>query len=400
MIEGFEGTLPSSNICELDGDRLLATIDGLSGRISEDSGRTWGPAFSYTQGGEPMAGSMFSTLVRLENSDLGGMYYRGEPVKNAGYATRTYYYASSADEGKTWSPGARVDIPGGYDAAKGIFSQYTWGNFIQLSTGRLLKAFYWQESGRHVGMPPIGPDPVTGIIQGKLRTRVADGHLYEAAVGGCYTYFSDDLGQTWTRCSGNVMVWPLPGEDNLGGFGATYEPVILELKDGRVVMFMRTNMGRLYQTFSDDGGDYWSQAEPTPLASGDVPCWPGRLRTTGDMMMIWNQSTTKEIVDGYSRGRLSVATSQDEGQSWGNFHTVALSEGMADVDRIDPPSVRHVRSKDDLGVLPDGYARHDYPRLAFANGEALLIYNSTRWANSERVSQVSVTIAPEKTLYS
>ena len=74
------------------------------------------------------------------------------------------------------------------------------------------------------------------------------------------------------------MVWPLPSEDRLGGFAGTYEPVPIELKDGRVLMLMRTKVGRLFRSLSEDGGEHWSAATATQLATGDVPCDVGRNR--------------------------------------------------------------------------------------------------------------------------
>ena len=65
-------------------------------------------------------------------------------------------------------------------------------------------------------------------------------------MSGCFAYFSDDRGSTWQRSKGSIMVWPLPGERSLGGFGGTAEPVVTELKDGSILMLLRTKVGRFF----------------------------------------------------------------------------------------------------------------------------------------------------------
>ena len=79
---------------------------------------------------------------------------------------------------------------------------------------------------------------------------------------------------------------------------------------------------------------------------------------------------------GYSPGRLSTAVSSDQTESWGRFKTVAQCEGLEAAERVAAPPVRHNRANAGLGVLPDGYAYHHYPRLAFVQGKAVLFYHS------------------------
>jgi BNR repeat-like domain len=362
---------------------LLATVDGPAGIISADAARTWSNPFPYMQAGKPLQGIPHSVL-KLQDGRLGMIYARKETVKSGSYVTptRTWMYCYSQDEGKHWSPGVAVDLPARYEDEdtfpgqnKGVFVAYPFGDLIQLGSGRLVLPLYWYMGGRHPDLFGITEGPAHGIIGGKPKHRI-DGHLYEAAMGGCFTYYSDDLGKTWHRSTGSVMVWPLPGENDVGGFGATWEPVLVELDRGRVAMFMRTNVGRIFRSISDDGGDHWLLAKATDLASGDVPCCVRRLKTTGDILMIWNQASADEIRRGYSRGRLSTAVSKDQTESWMHFKTVALSDGLAAVERVAAPPIRHVRANADLGVLPDNYSYHHYPRLQFVQGKAVLFYNS------------------------
>ena len=402
----YRGTFSGNSMTDLDDNRLLAVSEGPSGSISEDAGRTWSSSFRFMQSTpastwdgstRPMnASPMKDAVIKLSNGYLGMVYNRTDPEDPN---IRTWYFASSQDEGKTWGSESQIDIPAKHDMDRGVFDAVVWGNFIQLSSGRLIVAGYWGMSGRNPGLPPFGPDPVKGVIQGKEKTRLADGHTYEAGLGGCFTYYSDDLGRTWSRSVGNVVIWPLDSEDNMGGFASCFEPVLMELKDGRVLMFVRTTRGRMHQSFSEDQGTHWSLAEPTELSSGDVPSWLGRLRTTGDLLAVWNQSSDAEIDVGYSRGRLSSAISRDEGKTWGDFHTVALSGGMADVARVEPTSIKHQRARPDLGVLPDDFSRNYYPKIAFSQGKVIITYGHTIYVDGEPVKDTGMVIVPEGRLY-
>ena len=402
-LTGMESTAPSEALVPLDDQRLLATVkgpqgQGLAGRISEDLGKTWSEPFLYRQQGKPMEGGVYPerAAVRLQSGELGMVYYT--VVKSpAGYSMRQWSYASSSDDGENWSAGSALDLPVAHDPSKGIYSAFLFGTFTQLSSGRLVVPGYWYMGARSPETPPQAPYPAHGFISG---TKVgSDGHLFEGAMGGCYVYFSDDSGQSWTRSTGSIMVWPLPGEDNIGGFGAAWEPSIVELKDGSVLMLMRTNVGRLFQSVSKDGGAHWTLARPTELASGDLKCYLGRLRTTGDLVVVWNQSTTEEVLNGYSRGRLSLAISKDEGKSWENFRTIERSPGMQPIDRVESPPVKHVRPREDLGDFPEGYSRNHYPTLVAMQEKLLIANRFNSWPSGKLQRKLKLRVIPERELY-
>ena len=157
----------------------------------------------------------------------------------------------------------------------------------------------------------------------------------------CYSYvfYSDDEGQTWQKSATSVVVvidyWT-PGFSNT--FAAFEEPTVVELEDGRVLMIGRTRMGRLFQSFSLDGGVNWSIAEPPELASSYAPAEVRRIPATGDLLICWNQVSKQEIIDGLNRHRLSVAISTDEGKTWGNFKNLYSLDDHNYV-RPDPPQI-------------------------------------------------------------
>jgi hypothetical protein len=390
---------------ELDRDRLLATLSpesrywtlgALRGAISTDSGRTWGEPFPYLQRGAPLVGTPFPArpMLRLRSGAL-GLVYSTEEKSPFGYTVRRWLFATSTDEGRNWGNGNAIDAPAIFDQDSGAYLQFPWGDVVQLGSGRLVLPAYWYMGGRHPEHPPVAPYPIVGEVRGQKIS--ADGHLFEGAMGGCYAYVSDDEGRTWRRSTGSNMVWPLPSESGVGGFGATWEPVVIELKGGAVLMLMRTNVGRIYQSTSPDGGDHWSAPRPTELSSGDVPCALGRLPGTGNLVVVWNQTSPDEVRRGFSRGRLSIAVSKDEGKAWGQPRTLALSGGLPDTARIEPGSIRHIRAEPGTAKLPDGYARYHYPSLAFVQRNVVIVHRTSVYTG-ERIAREDLKVVPEDRL--
>ena len=56
-----------------------------------------------------------------------------------------------------------------------------------------------------------------------------------------------------------------------GGWGSMAEPYVAEVRDGRLLMFGRNSLGRVFQSWSDSGGEEWTQPEPTGLAASCSP---------------------------------------------------------------------------------------------------------------------------------
>ena len=161
-------------------------------------------------------------------------------------------------------------------------------------------------------------------------------------------------------------------------------------------MLMRTNVGRLFQSISKDGRAHWTLGRPTDLASVDLKCYLGRMQTTGHLVVAWNQSTTEEILNGYSRGRLSLAISKDEGKSWENFRTLERSPGMQPIDRVEPPPVKHVRPRENLGNFPEGYRRNHYPTLVPRPGKLLIADRLDSWPGGKPQRKIKFRVIPER----
>jgi hypothetical protein len=197
-------------------------------------------------------------------------------------------------------------------------------------------------------------------------------------MGIVIVYYSDDQGQTWTQAEGGLFGWfderGVPNGE--GGILDIYEPTAAETKDGRVLLFARSKVGRLVQSYSLNGGQTWHSILPTELSSSQSPPLLIRIPQTGDLLCVWNQVSAEEIQRGFLRGRLSAALSKDSGMTWQNFKTLELQEGMEDVDRIVPeyPIPRVTRGRPGLGRLPDGFAMFTYPNVDLVGDRVFLRY--------------------------
>ena len=136
--------------------------------------------------------------------------------------------------------------------------------------------------------------------------------------------YSDDGGDSWHRSPSALKVQT----PSIGTYGGV-EPVSLELQDGRVWMLARTQVGRLYESFSEDG-ENWSPLRPTRLLSSDSPVGLVRL-PDGRIVLLWNKCQRFPYAHG-GRHVLHAAVSEDEGKTW-----IGQREVARDPLREEPP---------------------------------------------------------------
>ena len=67
------------------------------------------------------------------------------------------------------------------------------------------------------------------------------------------------------------------------------EPSVVELRDGRLWMLIRTSLDRHYQSFSSDGGETWNPAEPSPFYGTITDPTIGRLQDDR-LLCLWNNT--------------------------------------------------------------------------------------------------------------
>ena len=235
----------------------------ISGVISKDAGKTWGNKYTLVEN-DGGCNVMEVNFIRLKNGRMALFYCQ----KNTESTDCRVIMRTSPDEGKTWSAAKQLSPDAKYTGL-------TNGRCIRLRSGRI---------------------------------------LLEAWEGGdSYCYLSDDDGDTW-RESGRVR--PSGGE--------CWEPACIELKDGRVMMLIRTQLGGQFKSISTDGGETWSAALATPLAGTAAPVSVSRIPTTGDLLAIWNHNPGAK-----DRNPLTSAVSKDEGETWQSLRNVEEGPGDA-----------------------------------------------------------------------
>ena len=131
-----------------------------------------------------------------------------------------------------------------------------------------------------------------------------------------FCYVSDDDGETWRKGDGEL---------DLPKRGAM-EPGIVQLKDGTLSMIIRTQLGAVYRSHSADDGLSWSEPEPMTLQAPEAPATIARIPSTGDLLMVWNNTYAAGTNHSGKRTPLTTAVSRDEGQSWEHIRDIETDE--------------------------------------------------------------------------
>ncbi len=363
----FTDRLPCPNyssICPLKDGRLL-WVSGqcraeprgaMRAMHSEDGGRTWSqPSDLKHENGDPLLGVFNVSLFRMPDGNLGLIQEAVVKAHFYGDADTSICFYVSCDEGQTWSAPVQIH----HDVEKPDMS---YDLVKVLTNGRIVVPVYGV-----IGVKT--PPEAKWGLQRFGENFGSEGY----GLAHSYVYYSDDLGRTWRRSRNSVHVVM---EGGAGGGFSFGEPEVIELKDGRLMMFGRVNLGRIFQSFSDDRGETWGAAEPADLATYAAPIRLRRIPTTGDLVVFWSQLSQWEMMSGLYRHRLSCAISKDEGQTWGHFKNLA---SLDDVTRIEPqpPQVNMVgpiRQPIDRVRYhrAPGPLRCNDPTCTFLNGNAII----------------------------
>jgi sialidase-1 len=272
------------SIVELDDGSLLFAVTEFQdsdsdfakahivGRVSRDGGQTWGAPRELQKNTGGM--NVMSVTLRRIGSGISMFYLQKNDVNDLDMFVRT-----SGDEGKTFGEATLVTADAGY----------------------------------HV----INNDRVTQLASGRLlvpAASTADVKTVNHFVSHCY--ISDDAGKTWRNGKGQVDA-PKRG---------AMEPEVVELNDGRILMIVRTQLGYVGKSYSSDGGDTWSKLESLGVRAPETPSTLRRIPSTGDLVLIFNDTFTPGAGHGGKRTPLTAAISSDEGLTWknvGNFESDA-----------------------------------------------------------------------------
>jgi hypothetical protein len=246
----------------------------IKGRYSSDMGRTWTPSFLIVKNTAQM-NVMSVSLLRLQSGEIAMTYMHKESHEDCAILFRI-----SRDEAKTFGNSVRL-------SAHRSFWVMNNDRLVQLRSGRLLAPCQRLDNW------PMVRHSLTHVL------------------------YSDDNGTTW-HSSEAVDI-----RDN--GDGAD-EPGVIELNDGRILMYFRTALGSIYQCFSSDRGVSWSKPESTKLEAPVSPAIIKRIPSTGDLLLVWNHTLPHGRGGHSDRFPLTAAISRNDGASWENIRDFDTDE--------------------------------------------------------------------------
>ena len=233
-------------------------------KTSADGGRTWSEA-RVLQPNTGKQNVMSPSLLRLQSGRLMFAYL----VKNSSSDLRVEVRLSS-DEGKTWSEPVPANRRDGYHVMNN-------DRLLQLKNGRIIA--------------PISHDT----------DWERNGHFR------IFCLLSDDEGKSW-RESKSILDLPQRG---------AMEPGVCQLANGSLLMVIRNQFGQIYFSRSRDGGDHWSEPEPSSVRAPESPATIQRIPGSKDLLLVWNDNYEPGIGQSGKRTPLTAAISHDGGKTWG-----------------------------------------------------------------------------------
>lgn len=294
----------------------------LAGRYSSDGGKTWTTDDQVIVEREGDMNVMSVTLLRLKNGKIAMFYLKKNSESDCLPLVRI-----SDDEARTWSG----PVPCITDK-KGYFVLNN-NRVIQLKNGRLLMAVALHKT-----------------LDGKWQNKAT-----------LYSYYSDDNGASW-KPGGEVP--------NTTGI-ITQEPGVTELKDGRIMMYIRASGGKQQLSYSSDKGETWSHIEASNISSPLSPATIARIPGSGDLLLVWNNNDGSIPAIKDKRTPLTTAISKDEGKTW-----------------------QHIKN---IETDPDGW--YCYIAIHFYKKDVLLGYCAGSQEKKTHLSVTNLTRINQKWLY-
>ncbi len=209
---------------------------------------------------ENVSNIMSVSLLRMENGDLGLFYMvrdgRPENLSEGSAPMFTdYVMRRSVDDASFPKSTEKL-------CSSPIFKTYNVINndrVLKTSSGRLLVPY-----SRHRG----------SYTSEKMRF---DG------VGHIKVLYSDDDGFTWREAYGEIAC-PFTAH----AWNGFQEPGIIELPNGTLYLYIRTERMCQYEAFSPDGGITWSPAQPSGFTSPVSPMKIAKNPYSGLYYAVWN----------------------------------------------------------------------------------------------------------------
>ena len=272
------------------GDKLMSIS-------SSDMGISWNdPQKEFDLLGEAFVGNQ---VMQDHNGTIHCIYHLYGKGDKGYFGTHLNLIYAYKETGKDWS------------RPKKIFDGYVGSlrGFIQLKNKTLL-------------LPIYEADPLRANIPAQGETDYGMFHVI--------CLYSDDLGKSWKTSENNLKI---PVESTqVTRYGAV-EPNVIELKNGKIWMLIRTNKGYLYESFSDNSGKTWQPPQASSFISSDSPATTVRL-SDGRILMLWSGNQRYDDNRSYANGgreALHAAISKDDGRTWKGFREVLISPPSSDL---------------------------------------------------------------------
>lgn len=200
--------------------------------------------------------------------------YKGELhviyLKQESYDVSDIYIVKSLDEGTTWSEEKKINT-------KKLFHIIMNNSVTVTKSGRI-------------------------IVAAATTANIEKNYNDQAII----CYYSDDNGKTWSSSSRLVSNTPL------------MEPSIAQLNSGKLLMVIRSRLGKLLFSESPDNGATWSKIK---MSNIDAPASQPLLSSIGNQVaLVWNNTPPGKHV--FDRNPLSLSTTED-GITWSSPVTIA-----------------------------------------------------------------------------
>ena len=192
--------------------------------------------------------------------------------------------------GNTWNSPVKMPAHHKYEVGKNHIG-------LTLSDGTLLMPYSWDVLLEEA--TPVAGEGSMKLKSGALR--------------------SQDGGKTWTP--GGDMFVEVPQKLSARATGGVCEPAMVLLANDEIFALLRTSDSHHYQSRSHDGGQTWETPTPSPLAGHNSPSALWRLRDSGDVLVVWDNSPLH-------RWPLAVALSKDGCKTWSKPRTLVNTPGF------------------------------------------------------------------------
>ena len=267
---------------------------------STDGGKTWSAPKTVFFDEKR---SLFQvSLVRLANGELGMTH---TSLANGRDAFKVF--RRSTDEGNSWSEPIKIS------SNLHPYTTGPWDKLYVLASGRVIALLHCN----------LKPD---AIKQG--------GPL------GSYAVYSDDNGHSWQQALASNVLYVSDNPTNKHEWGF-WEPSLVEIMPGKLLMMARTATGWIWESRSKDNGNTWSKPKKTNIPNPLAPPVLTRIPGTDTLMLIHNPDVNlPESWHGGQRSVLAFRISTDGGRNWSS--ATDLFQSSDEQDWVDYPAVRWI----------------------------------------------------------